>query len=290
MIVFFYLFRQSTARSFSNSSGDSPQRISAGGVSLEEEDEEKLEIYSSENNFNVKPSTKSTSTNKPYSTVSPCQSPSILSQQLQRSNVASPALLSVSSLEQQQQKQQRSSNIPSKVRRISQNSARSSPPPLHEVQLDSLSNDSSSGSLLDRSVVASGLPYADQMSLGSSSRSPVQMGSSAMEQTHLPKLLKPQPFHSNGAGGDRKFVLFFWLSEAVFAFGAVFSDGKWILFRSHSTKPGCIAPGPIVHREHTAHVRPFRVSQSQPPTPRILNSPEENNANRKDSEVKFGIF
>lgn len=35
------------------------------------------------------------------------------------------------------------------------------------------------------------------------------------------------------------------------------------------TKPGCIAPGPMVHRESTTHVvRPCRASQSQPPTPR----------------------
>jgi len=44
------------------------------------------------------------------------------------------------------------------------------------------------------------------------------------------------------------------------------------------TKPGCIAPGPVqLHNRHryshvavasTNIVRPFRVSQSQPPTPR----------------------
>uniref|UniRef100_A0A915KSM8 Uncharacterized protein n=1 Tax=Romanomermis culicivorax TaxID=13658 RepID=A0A915KSM8_ROMCU len=44
------------------------------------------------------------------------------------------------------------------------------------------------------------------------------------------------------------------------------------LFHRIYTKPGRIAPGPLVHREPTPHiVRPFRVSQSQPPTPRNSN-------------------
>lgn len=209
----FFFCRQSTNRSVSSSSGgDSPQRENAGGVSLEEEEEEErtsLDIYSTEN-IKIKPI-------KQYVTaVSPRQT-STNSVVLTPQNSCSPRSTTSSTTEQQQK--QFSANIPNKVRRISQNSARSSPP-LREVQLDTLSNDSSSGSLLDRTAVCAGFPFADQMSLGSisiqsanasvggmmmrpMSRSPVHIGS-AIDETHLPKLLKPQAVHHSNVYTDRK--------------------------------------------------------------------------------------
>lgn len=38
-----------------------------------------------------------------------------------------------------------------------------------------------------------------------------------------------------------------------------------------ATRPGRIIPGPLIPREQTAHIKPFLISHSQPPTPQGKN-------------------